>query len=255
MKQNKNLKNKDIKRIAYSVFAIGTSFMLVVLFIALRQAPFTLQELNYLLPQIFYYVMICLVMVVLFAFIAFMMFKFIDSKTVKTTIHLISNKINIRILSKNNRSIQPYLLSFLYETLERNNDFLKLPLGKDYSALIPNGFNFVCRQGCVFQIFQLVVPEKLDVEDNILKKLTKSYIYSELLNYGIAGLNNFYNSRIYGKIPTVFIDRVYYNESQHMLNFEVLYVCTENDTNYVIKAEKRDNKSPEIERTVYDDEL
>lgn len=186
---------------------------------------------------------------------AFGILSFVDKNSVMTKFQLFGIRISERIRTKNINTIYPPLLSFFYLVLERNNEFLKLPLGNDYSALIPNGFRPIYRQNSVFYIFQLVMPFKPDYDEKTLKQLVQSYIDSELINYGIAGLKSCFNSRVYGVVPSVYVDRAYYNESQHMLNFAVIYACTEDDACYIIKAKQRDKEEAQVEKSVYDDEL
>lgn len=237
MKHNKNLKNKDIKRIAYSVFAIGTAFMLVVLFITLRQAPFTLQELNYILPQIFYYVMICLVMVVLFVFIAFMMFKSLDSKAVKTTIRLTSKKITDNMTIRNSNYIYYYLQVFSFDVIRRNNQLLRLPLQGNVSSLIPKGYTRSVRNDCVFYRYELIAPERPDYDDTTLKQVLQGFINQELVSYGIQGLSSKFQNTF-----SVFLDRIFYDGVNRILTIDILYVDNQNSLLYLKKAMQRDKK-------------
>lgn len=185
----------------------------------------------------------------------FGLFCFIDKNSVMTKFQILGVKISQKLLSKNTSFIYPPLLSFFYFVLERNNEFLNLPLGKDCSALIPNGYNPIPRQGSVFYIFQLVMPEKPVYDERTLKQLIQSYIDCELANYGISGLKSSFNSCAYGVVPSVYVDRAYYNESQHMINFALIYATTEDDVAYIIKAKQRDNEAVKAERAVYDDEI
>lgn len=197
----------------------------------------------------------CVLASVVLIFVIYCLSKFIDKKDVKTKIRLWCIKLSEQIRLKNIKAIYPPLLSFLYFVLERNNEFLNLPLGQDCSALIPNGYNPIYRQGRVFYIFQIVMPEKPAYDEKTLKQLIQSYIDSELINYGIAGLSSYFKSRVYGAVPSIYVDRAYFNEKQHMLNFAVIYACTEDDVNYIANAKQRDIKTAQAERTVYDDEV
>ncbi len=181
--------------------------------------------------------------------------KIIDRKSVRTKIHIIGNQISERVRMKNTTTIYPYLHSFLYETLVRNNDTLNLPLGKDYSAITPRGYRPIFRYGCVFYIFQIVMPQKPDIDDKVLRQLIQSFVNTELINYGIVGLGSYFNSSVYGTIPSVYIDRLEYVEQTKTLNFAVLYICTEEDARYVANAEKRYNSVPTPEKEVFDDEI
>lgn len=249
------MNNKDITRITLTSVAIGIVFLIFTLVIVLNNQPNSMQELNSLIINIFGYVLISFTAVIITAVLTFLLFKYLDNKSVKTRLRLFSNNISAKLRLKNTNVIYPYLLVFLYETLQLNNDFLKLPLGKDVASLIPQGFKPVYRQNCVFYIFQLVVPENPRFEDNIIKQLMQSYINTELVNYGINGLSSCFKSRVFGVVPSVFIDRVYYNEQQHMLNFAVLYLSTEEDVAYMAKAIKRENEAKQAEKTVFDDEV
>lgn len=249
--------NKNLRRDLFFILAI------VMVFVFIWSCLYFNYAINNAVPisfsSLFNFLSVFGVLFLVIVFLcvfAFAVYKFIDHTTAKTQLHLLGNDISARLRLKSANRVYPCLLSFLYFVLDRNNEFLKLPLGKDCSALIPNGYKPIFRQNSLFYLFQLVMPEKSTSFDDVtLKKLIQSYIDNELINYGIAGLNSCFNSRIYGNVPSVVVDRVYYNEKQHMLNFSVLYVCTEEDVKYAIRAEKRDKKLPENKETVYDDEL
>lgn len=199
--------------------------------------------------------LLCVFAFVLLLVLLIIVIRLIDRKSIKTLIQLTANNISAKARLKTVNQIYPNLLYFMYSVLERNNEFLNLSLGKDFSDLIPNGYRPIYRQGSVFYIFQLVMPEKPNYDEKTLKQLIQSYIDSELINYGISGLKSCFNSRVYGVVPSVYVDRAYYNENQHMLNFAVLYVCTEDDVNYVVKAKKRDKAVPLTEKEVFDDDV
>ena len=186
---------------------------------------------------------------------AFGILSFVDKTAVMTQFQRAGKNISKYIRTKNTNAIYPPLLSFFYFVLKNNREILKLPLGNDCSSLIPNGYHTIYRQEKVFYIFQIVMPFKPDYDEKTLKQLIQSYIDSELINYGIADLKSCFNSCVYGAVPSVYVDRAFYNESQHMLNFAVIYACSEDDINYIIKAKQRDKEETQVERSVYDDEL
>ena len=64
-----------------------------------------------------------------------------------------------------------------------------------------------------------------------------------------------YNSKSYGMIPSVYIEKVVYNEEQHMLRFSVLYISCEDDVRHYIKSKKRDEQLNITTDKVYDDEV
>lgn len=251
-KNKKQDSNEDIRRMTWSAAAIGITIMIMVLFISLRNiSELSLQELNRQIPHIFYYLAFCLIVFGLSAIITFTLFKFLDSKTLKTSIHLLSNKINNRLIAKNSNSIRPCLRSFLYELLARNNDMLQLKLGQDQSCLIVNGADV--RKNCVFYRFSLIT-NKPPHEDKQLRQIIQGFICSELNDYGIFGLSSTYKS-ITTQCYSVYLDRCFYDESNSSLVFDLLYICTEQSANYFNQAVVRDTENPKAEKTVFDDEI
>lgn len=235
----------------YTLFFIIMSIILYALYIVTTNIAISLiSVLDFLaIYSVFAFI------VVILSFICAVLYETIDRKSVRTKIHIIGNQISERIRMKNTTTIYPYLHSFLYETLVRNNDTLNLPLGKDYSAITPRGYRPIFRYGCVFYIFQIVMPQKPDIDDKVLRQLIQSFVNTELINYGIVGLGSYFNSSVYGTIPSVYIDRLEYIEQTKTLNFAVLYICTEEDARYVANAEKRYNSVPTPEKEVFDDEI
>ena len=247
--QNKEL-SKTYLFTALSILGVGSAVIIV------SNAPS--YEFNSFIQYVVLNLLALFFSLFLFAFGGFFIIKLVlklDLKSIDTRISLLANKISEKTRVKNTNVIYPNLLAFFYEVLEKNNETLNLPLGNDYSALIPCGYKPIFRNGSMFYIFQIVTPEKPDTEDNVLCQLMRTFVSSELINYGIAGLSSYFSSKVYGNVPSVYVDRVYYNARQKMLNIAVQYICTEEDCNYFAKAVERDNKTPEIEGEVYDDEL
>lgn len=179
-----------------------------------------------------------------------------DNKSIKSALRLISKQISIKAKMKVVQNVYPSLLYFLYGVLKDNNEFLKLPLGKDCSSLLANGYDPIYVDDCIFYTFQLVMPQKqYDFNENTLKQIIQSYIESSLLNYGMLNLNAFYNSNSHGMIPTVYVEKIVYNEEQHLLKFAVMYISCEDDVRHYIKSKKRDENVAIISNTVYDDEV
>ena len=120
-----------------------------------------------------------------------------DNKSIKSALRLIAKQITIKSKMKVVQSVYPPLLCFLYGVLKNNNEFLKLPLGKDCSSLLAKGYDPIYVDGCIFYIFQLVMPQKqYDFDESTLKQIVQSYIDSSLLNYGMLNLDAFYNSNL-----------------------------------------------------------
>ena len=99
------------------------------------------------------------------------------------------------------------------------------------------------------------MPQKPDIKNKVLRQLIQSFVNTELINFGIVGLVAYFNSNVYGTIPSVYIDRLEYIEQTKTLNFAVLYICTEEDARYVANAEKRYNAVSLSEKEVFDDEI
>lgn len=71
----------------------------------------------------------------------------------------------------------------------------------------------------------------------------------------MLNLDAFYNSNSYGMIPTVYVEKIVYNEEQHLLKFAVMYISCEDDVRHYIKSKKRDENISAMSNTVYDDEI
>jgi len=179
-----------------------------------------------------------------------------DNKSIKSALRLIAKQITIKSKMKVVNSVYPSLLYFLYDVLQSNNEFLKLPLGKDCSSLLKEGYNPLCVDNCIFYTFQIIMPKKsYDFDDDTLKQIIQSYIEAQLLNYGMVNLPSYYNSKSYGMIPSVYIEKVVYNEEQHLLKFAVMYISCEDDIRHYIKSKKRDEQLNITTDKVYDDEV
>lgn len=179
-----------------------------------------------------------------------------DNKSIKSALRLIAKQITIKSKMKVVNSVYPSLLYFLYDVLQSNNEFLKLPLGKDCSSLLKEGYNPLCVDNCIFYTFQIIMPKKsYDFDEDTLKQIIQSYIEAQLLNYGMVNLPSYYNSKSYGMIPSVYIEKVVYNEEQHLLKFAVMYISCEDDVRHYIKSKKRDEQLNITTDKVYDDEV
>lgn len=55
---------------------------------------------------------------------------------------------------------------------------------------------------------------------------------------------------------SIYADRVFYDEDNHILLIDILYICTENSAIYYQNATNRDNNNNHINMgDVYDDEV
>lgn len=200
--------------------------------------------------------LMCFLFVALLLAFLLAILQLTDNKSIKSALRLIAKQITIKSKMKVVQSVYPSLLCFLYGVLKDNNEFLKLPLGKDCSSLLAKGYDPIYVDGCIFYIFQLVMPQKqYDFDESTLKQIVQSYINSSLLNYGMLNLDAFYNSNSYGMIPTVYVEKIVYNEEQHLLKFAVMYISCEDDVRHYIKSKKRDENISAMSNTVYDDEI
>ena len=71
----------------------------------------------------------------------------------------------------------------------------------------------------------------------------------------MVNLPSYYNSKSYGMIPSVYIEKVVSNEDQHVLKFAVMYISCEDDVRHYIKSKKRDEQLNITTDKVYDDEV
>ena len=178
----------------------------------------------------------------------------LDRPAVKTGAHLLAGFLSRKIALKNARVVYPCLQYFLFFFLFRNKEVLQIPLGRDASSLTPQGYAPAYRSRCVFYRFQLVMPDKPEMDEKTMRLVLQNYITGELMNYGISGLSSCYLDPKIGRIPSVFIDRVFFDEAAHYLTLDVLYVCTAEAAEYVKKAIHMDSAPKQPDRTVYDDE-
>lgn len=198
---------------------------------------------------------VALLALVLFFGIFYLSITFLNWNAVRTALGLAIHHLSERIARKNTAQIYPYLRQFLYDIAARNKEFLKLPIGKDASCLSPGGAVTVYRKNCVFYRFYLITPEKPEMDTDTLRLIFQNYVNSELNNYGIPGLPPCYRNINDQIFPSVFLDRVFYDESHRCLTFEVLFVCTEDAARYVMEAVQREAAPEQPEREIFDDDL
>lgn len=244
------MKKNEIKRFILLSLAIGTILSVMGLLISMKYSQST--PVEKVLPQVLVCMAICLVSILPFAGIAIMLFCFFDNSSVQTSVHLLAKTISSYQITKNANIISPLLRLFLYETLRYNNSMLNLPLGQDISTISFNGY--YVKHDCVFYKFQLVAPEKPIFDDFKLKEIIQNYINNQLTSYGIHGLSASYQS-ITTVCHSVYVNRVFFDDDNHTLSFDILYVCNEKSAEYYKRALKRDAKSIKPERVVYDDEI
>lgn len=196
-----------------------------------------------------------LVLLSSFAKLAMGIWHWLDRDSVRAFIKSLVLRFNSWLRGRNAKQIYFRLQDFLYYVLSQNKDFLPLPVGADMSCLTPLGKNYVYRNECVFYRFQLVIPETLNMPVSQLRQLLQHYILSESRNYGIIGLYSTYRDFFQNVWDTVQIDRMWMDEENHILSFEILYVITEKASDYMRHAMEREQASQNSFYEVYDDEL
>lgn len=214
----------------------------------------TASELEAIFFEFIYFlccVGVALIAVAPFAGIVAIMLSFLNWQAVRTGLRLVAHRISAKAAAKNAAYVYPCLQHFLYYVLSQNREFLRLPLGKDASCLVSCGYAPAYRSGCVFYRFKLVSPEPPEIELALLRLIVQNYITSELMNYGIAGLPSSYQNKGVGTFPSVFLDRIFYDEGQHYLTFDILFVDNPDAAWYVGRAIQYEAtpKQPEIEVT------
>lgn len=237
-------KNIDIVRIVLACVGIGILTMVMVLIITLHNNPeFTIQEINKHIPYIFFYVLICSLIIIVTTVISFVLFKFLDSDVLKTTLKRVSKNISYRMATKNSKYIYNCLQVFLCDVIKRNNETLKLSVS-DVSSLTPKGYTVSCRNNCVFYRFEIVTPpRRLEYDCDTYKSILNGFIGKELYCYGIQGLEpSFQNT------PSVFIDRLFYNSNT--LTIDILFIDNQTSYLYFQKAVERDRKLLKNEEVV-----
>ncbi|MGM9563215.1 MAG: hypothetical protein ACI3VQ_03940 [Faecousia sp.] len=187
--------------------------------------------------------------------VAYATLRLVERDAIRTRLQLLANWLSMRTQQKYAATVYRCLQLFLYDTLRQNSSTLQLPLGQDASCLVPRGYATQFRSGCLFYRFELVMPQAPDMDITTMRQIIQTHVTAELMNYGIAGLSAWFKHPTYGTIPSVYIDRMRYDEETHLLQIEMLYISTPSSAEYACTAMKRDTHKIEPERAVFDDEL
>ena len=187
--------------------------------------------------------------------VAYATLRLAERDAIRTRLQLLANWLSMRTQQKYAATVYRCLQLFLYDTLRQNSSTLQLPLGQDASCLVPRGYATQFRSGCLFYRFELVMPHAPDMDITTLRQIIQTHVTAELMNYGIAGLSAWFKHPTYGVLPSVYIDRMRYDEETHLLQIEMLYISTLSSAEYACTAVKRDTRKVEPERAVFDDEL
>lgn len=187
--------------------------------------------------------------------ISYALLRILTSPAAETHFRLLLNRWTAWQQGKNASRIYLPLQSFLFNVLQLNKKTLHLTLGDDASCLTPRGYHPEFRKDSIFFWFELVVPEEPDMDLPTLRSVIQQQIWAELLNYGIAGLPAYFRDPVHGILPAVYLDRLNYDEKQHMLRFNILYIATPEAAQYAMTAHQRDKTSVKPEPEIFDDDL
>lgn len=196
-----------------------------------------------------------LVLVTFLACLAYFFLSLLNKNVIKLRILEWCKKMDDRGLLIYAKRTALYLQAFLYGILEQNKDTLSLPVGNDISCLLAPGSGFQTRKNSVFYRFSLLLPEKPDMDRRTMEQLLRGYVWTELSQYGIPGLYSVFQSKNHGVLPSVYIDRLLYNEKQHTLLIDLLYICTEESATYAVEAHKRNCAETAPTVDVFDDDV
>lgn len=174
----------------------------------------------------------------------------------ETAFTLCMDKLKEHYALKNAHQIAPVLQEFLYAILLQNRRVLGLDPGPDVSALVP-GQRPVYRNNAVYYVYKLIVPDPPEQGTDTLKLLLNQLIIAEFNKHGIDKLSSGFTSlegRVY--FPSVYADRVTYDEIRHTVIFEMLFVGSRTAANALTQAQERDRpKAAAPVADVFDDEI
>lgn len=174
----------------------------------------------------------------------------------ETSFRLFLHNRRMALAKKNAAQVAPNLQYFLYTVLRRNKEVLGIDPGPDCGSLSPNGRVVAFRNSAVFYLFELVAPTAPEMEIDTLKKLINQFAFSELNNYGAVNLPSYFTANTTKTYPSIYLDRLSYDDVRHVLVFELLFVCSDQAANALAWAWERDNpKTAQTEIEVYEDEI
>lgn len=196
-----------------------------------------------------------LLLTLFLACIAYAFVRLLDKKLIKQRMQAWAAKVSHKLLLIHAEETSIYLQSFLYSVLVQNKAMLSLPVGCDSSCLLAPGSGFHVRKNAVFYRYALLMSDKPELDRKALQQIMRAYIWTELSQHGIPGLPHAFLSKVYGLVASVYLDRILYNEEQHTLYIDILYVSSEDSATYAVEANKRDNASAVPAAEVFDDEV
>lgn len=157
---------------------------------------------------------------------------------------------------RNAAQIAPALQYFLYTVLRRNKSTLGIDPGPDCGSLSPNGRAVAFRNNTLYYVMELVAPTSPEMEIDTLRKLINQFAFSELTNYGTVNLPSYFITNRGKAYPSVYLDRLSYDDVHHVLVFELLFVCSDQAVAALEKAWERDRpQAAKAEPEVFDDDV
>lgn len=205
----------------------------------------------------FLFVTLCCAIIVLALFWAFKWWeKHPSYGALETRFQLFLCNRRKALAQKNAAQIAPALQYFLHNVLRRNKEVLGIDPGPDCGSLSPNGRIVAFRHNTLFYVFELVVPTAPEMELDMIKRIINQFVFSELNNYGAVNLPSYFDTSTGKAYPSIYLDRLTYDDICHTLIFEVLFVGSDQAANALVMAWERDKPKaaqPEIE--VYEDEI
>lgn len=238
------------------LLTMGFSIALFSLLVFLRREPQLVPEvICQQLPGIICMSIFFVCTVIVGGTVMYHLLPFLGSKEVGAWLDRLAYRLTERLRSRTAASNYPLLQQFLYRVLSLNKETLCLPLGQDATCFTPRGQLTEYRAEQVFYRFELVMPEQPSMDCTTLRQILQSYVWSELRNHGIAGLYCGFADPAYGTIPSVYVDRVSFDDGAHLLQIDLLYIDNPDASKYAVDAYQRDKGTVQPEQEVFDDEL
>lgn len=247
-------KNNFLKMfVALFILAVISAFS-VAAQAGAKQIPVTILVVNALE---FLSVSLCCAIIILALFWAFKWWeKHPSYGTLETHFDLFMFNRRKALAQKNAAQIAPALQYLLYIILRRCKAVLGIDPGFDCGSLSPNGRAVTYRNKALYYVLELVMSMPPEQDIGTLKQLLNQFIFAEINNYGIANLPSCFTTSKGKACPSVYLDRLTYDEVRHTLIFELLFVCSDQAAAALERAWERDKpKAATAESEVFDDDV
>lgn len=150
------------------------------------------------------------------------------------------NNFANRAITKDCNYVYSCLQIFLSDVIRENNAVLNLPVQTEISL---EAKGYTIQNNTVRYRFEVIAPNKPKYDNATLKQILQGFCNQASVSYGVCGL-----VPTYGKVCSVFIDRLFYGGS--VLTFDVIYINNQNAFIYCRKAVQRDRKLLKNEKAV-----